>query len=150
MKAQAASAKIRADLERHRHLFDLTRDGLGVALCKAATDGVQYAIAREESPDGTKWADLSPAYAEAKALSHPGNPISLLEGVMDNPREVAGEVVVSAEKATATYGVSDQARQEAIFFQEGNSNQPPRPFWGFTKESEAEARRILDERFKSV
>lgn len=150
MRPEAASAKIRADFARHKRLFDLSNDRLGEALCKAATDGVQYTIAREESPDGAPWPALSPAYEEAKALSHPGNPMALLEGIMINPNEVAGEVIVSGNRAVVTYGVSAQAQEEAIWFQEGDGNQPPRPFWGFTRESVTEVQAILDDRFKQV
>lgn len=146
----ATLGKILDRLDRQRHLFDLDRGDLGQELCKAATDGVQYAIAREEDPDGVAWAPLSDAYREAKEFSHPGNPIAVLEGAMADPREVAGTVEVSRDEAAVTYGVSDQARQEATWFQEGNANQPPRPFWGLTADAKAESRRILDERFSTA
>jgi hypothetical protein len=142
--------KIMADLERHRHLFDLDRDGLGADLCKAATDGVQYAIAREEAPDGARWPDLSGPYEERKRFTHPGNPMAVMEGTMADPKEVAGEVEVTRDRATVTYGRTERARQEAAWFQEGDGNQPPRPFWGFTSESLAEVRKILDERFREA
>jgi hypothetical protein len=48
----ASLSKIQADINRHRHLFDLDRDDPGRKLCKAATDGVQECIANETSPDG--------------------------------------------------------------------------------------------------
>jgi hypothetical protein len=146
----AIPAKILQDMERHRKLFDLSEGNLGRDLCKAATDGVQACIAGEHAPDGTPWAALSEKYAEWKSFQFPGNPISLLHGTMDDPHEVAGIVDVADSWAEVTYGRSDQARQEAMWFQEGNSHQPPRPFWGFTAESLKAVREILDARFKTA
>lgn len=145
-----ASAKLKAALERHKHLFDLDRDGLGPDLCKAATDGVQACLAGEHSPDGSPWAPLSDRYDEWKSFQYPGNPISLLHGIMDDPRQVAGEVQATARRAVVTYGTSDRARQEAAWFSEGNAHQPPRPFWGFTDASLAEARQILTDRLRTA
>lgn len=141
-------ARIRADLERHRHLLDLDRDRLGLDLCSAATAGCQECIAGQHAPDGTPWAPLSDAYDEWKSFAYPGNPISLLHGTMDNPREVAGEVEVAARRAAVTYGISERAREEAGWFQEGNAHQPGRPFWGFTADSLAEVARILTDRLR--
>ena len=146
----AALAKIRADMARHRHLFDLDRDGLGKSLCKAATDGVQECIAGEHDPDGEGWEYLSPKYEEWKEFTHPGLQISLLYGVMDNPREVAGEVQVSPEKATVTYGITEAAKEQASWFQEGNAHQPARRFWGLTPDSIEESKALLDRRFKEA
>jgi hypothetical protein len=150
MNRTSALAKIRADIERHRHLFDLDRDELGKKLCKAATDGVQQCIAEEREPDGASWAPLSQKYEEWKSFQFPGQPIAVLYQHMADPKEVAGEVVVQANQAVVTYGVSALAKQEASFFQEGNAHQPPRRFWGFTKESTAEARALLDARFATA
>lgn len=150
MRAAAAMAKILADTNRHRHLFAMDRDNLGHDLCKAATDGVQECIAGEHDPDGNAWAPLSPKYEEQKAFEYPGQPMAVLHQVMANPHEVAGEVVVSADRATVTYGISEQARQEAEWFQEGNAHQPARRFWGFTGASLKEVRSILDKRFSTV
>lgn len=150
MNAAAAMAKIQADVDRHRHLFDLDRDNLGNDLCKAATDGVQANIADERSPDGSPWAPLSAAYDEWKSFQFPGEPMAVLHQVLANPHEVAGEVAVAAERATVTYGVSGRARQEAAWFQEGNAHQPPRRFWGFNDGSLATVRAILDARFATA
>lgn len=148
----AVMIAIQADLDRHRHPFDMTRDNLGQDLCKAATDGCQECIAREESPDGSPWAPLSKDYAEWKAFHYPGSPIGVVHLVMANPREVAGEVIATPNKAEVTYGVSGQAKQEASWFQEGDPahNRPPRRFWGFTRDSLATVRVILDRRFATA
>jgi hypothetical protein len=145
-----AMAKFHADIDRHRHLFDLDRNNLGQDLCKAATDGVQATIAAEESPDGTHWDKLSPAYEDWKSYQFPGEPIAVLYQVMANPHEVAGEVVVTTLEATVTYGITEQARREAQWFQEGDADQPPRPFWGLTTAGVADSKKILDARFATI
>lgn len=150
MRPALAMAQIRRDLDRHRKLLDLRVNSLGEDLCKAATDGVQRSIAAEQSPDGNAWPALSEKYEERKSFDFPGNPMAVLRGTMANPREVAGEVVVTEGSAEVTFGTSAEARQEASWFQEGDSDQPPRPFWGFTPDSEAEARAILDKRFSTL
>lgn len=137
-------------LERHRHLFDLDRDKLGEDLCKAATDGAQECIAGEYSPSGEGWEYLSPEYEEWKEFAYPGHPMALLHGVMANPRQVAGELdPPDRTRAIVTYGITEQARDEAAWFQRGNAHQPPRPFWGFTEDSREAARKILEARLKS-
>ena len=145
-----AMAKIKADLERHKKLFDLSVDHLGRDLCKAATDGAQECIADEKAPDGSAWPPLSEAYDEWKSFHYSGRPMGVLHQVMANPHEVAGEVEVSAERATVTYGVSEQAKAEASWFQEGDQHRPPRRFWGFTDASLSRAREILDARFEGL
>jgi hypothetical protein len=146
-----ALEKIRADLERHRRLFNLDRGGLGAALCKAATDGVQECIAGEHSPEGAAWPALSERYEQWKSFEFPGQPMGVLYQHMADPHEVAGEVEVTATRAMVTYGRTDQARAEAVFFQDPEgSNQPPRKFWGFTDESLKEVRKLLDDRFKEA
>jgi hypothetical protein len=146
----AAFVKIKADLERHRHLFDLDRDRLGEDLCSAATAGVQECIAGQHAPDGTPWDKLSPAYDEWKSFQFPGEPIAVLYKHMADPHEVAGEVEVAALRAVVTYGISDRAKQEIVWFSEGDADQPPRPFWGFTAASLAEAGKILADRLATA
>lgn len=144
-------AKIVDILERHRRLFDLREGGLGADLCKAATDGVQATIAAEADPDGTPWPVLSEKYAEYKSFQFPGEPIAVLHKVMADPHEVAGELDITIDRATATYGRTDRARAEASWFQDpANPNQPPRKFWGFTAQSVKAATDILDARFNTV
>ena len=144
--------RIKAILDRHRTLFDLQVDGLGQELCAAATDGVQACIAGEHAPDGTPWTPLSEAYEEWKSYQFPGQQMAVLYGLMADPREVAGEIDVSPERAVVTYGTSEEARQQAVWFQEGSGRpghgSPPRPFWGFTDESLARVRAILEKRLK--
>jgi Phage virion morphogenesis family len=147
-------ARMKATLDRHRKLFDLTQDNLGQRLCKAATDGVQACIAGQHEPDGTPWQPLSEHYEEWKAFHYPGLDMGVLHQHMANPHEVAGEVEVYAARAVVTYGISEQARQEAVWFQEGSGRpghgQPARRFWGFTADSLEAVKAILGDRLKSA
>jgi hypothetical protein len=144
--------RVRATLDRHRKLFDLTRDDLGKALCKAATDGVHENIAGEHAPDGTPWDKLSAGYAEWKSFHYPGQAMGVLHGTMANPREVAGRPDVATDRAEVTYGVTERARKEYAWFSEGDpaANRPARPSWGFTAASLAEVGKILDARFATA
>jgi hypothetical protein len=134
-------ARVVADLERHKDLFNLERDGLGKALCKAATDGVQRTIEGQQTPDGARWPELDPAYDAWKSDHFPGKPMAVLHEIMAQPDQVAGDVAVSAGQAIVTYGTDEQARQEATWFQER------RLFWGFTESSLTEVKSLLDARF---
>ena len=145
--------KILADLRRHAAAFDLGADKLGESLCAAFTDGVQASIAAGEAPDGTRWDDLSDAYAARKAVTHPGKPIGVAEGVMSDPAEVAGDVIVlGADAAMVTYGMTEEAREEAAAFQQGDParNRPARPFWGWTPASEQAVAALLAARLKKI
>jgi hypothetical protein len=152
----AALEKIRADMERHRKLFDLSRDNLGRDLCKAATDGVQENIANQVDPKGAPWPSLTFGYSQWKAEEYPGRPMGVLEGLMSDPDEVAGELDISENQASVTYGKTEQARTEAEWFQEGKKakdgtmHQPPRPFWGFNEGSLKKVAEILDDRFRDA
>jgi hypothetical protein len=136
-------ASVKAAIERHRRIFDLAENNLGRDFCKAATDGVQANIAGEHDPDGNPWPPLSPDYDEWKSFMYPGQPMGVLHQVMANPHEVAGEVEVTPELATVTYGISEQAREEAAAFQ------ARRKFWGLTEDSRKASKAILDERFRN-
>lgn len=146
----AALAKIQGDIARHRVLFNLVRDGLGKSLCSTATDGIQACIDGHHEPDGTPWLDLSPDYEEWKSFHYPGQPIGKLHDLMSDPAEVAGDVIVFDDEALVTYGITQQARDEAEWFQKGHGTQPPRPFWGFTEASLGEVRNLLDARFATA
>ena len=146
------AARILADLKHHAICFDFTRDNLGEDLCKATTDAIAANFAAEQTPDGTPWADLSPGYAQYKAKNHPGSPIGVREGLLGDPDQIAGDVIVFADVAMVTYGTDDDARVEAAAFQQGdpNGNRPPRPFWGFTAGGIDAAGKILVARFRKV
>lgn len=132
---------IHRDIIGHRDMFDLRRDGLGRELCGITTDGIKDTIDAQQTPDGAPWAPLSEAYATWKSRKFPGQPMAVLHHLMIDPAEVEGIIEVNRSEASVLYGVSEQARQEAEWFQEGGPNQPPREFWGIN----ADALQLVDE-----
>ena len=141
-------ARILADLERHRTIFDLDNDRLGEELMDLDVVHIIVQMAAERDPDGTQWPELSDAYAKWKAGVSPSNPISYLYGLMDDPEQLMGERSVSADEATMTYGVTEDARQEAVWFQDPqNGSQPERPFYAQTAAGIAAKDELLDRRF---
>jgi hypothetical protein len=51
---------------------------------------------------------------------------------MKDPAQLLGELQGSDREVIQTYGISDEAKDHAVWFQEGNEpNQPPRPFYDF-------------------
>ena len=147
------AARILAAVRRHGEAFDFTDGGLGEELCAAFTAGVAVSITAEQAPDGTPWDDLSATYAEWKGRKFPGKTMGELHGLMADPVQIAGDVIVlSPTAAFVTYGTDEAARAEAAAFQQGDPtrNRPPRPFWGFTKDSKAAVDAILADRHKQA
>ena len=145
------ATRILAALKRHATAFDLTQGKLGESLCKAFTDGVQASIEAGETPDGSTWPELSAEYAQWKARHFPGQPIGKAHGAMADPEQVAGDVIVfGPEAAFVTYGTTEEAREEAAAFQEGDGHQPARPFWGFTAASQQAVGALLEARFRKI
>lgn len=142
--------RILKSLARHRTFLDFTDENSGRDLCKIATDGVQETIASQTTPDGAAWPKLSDSYEAWKSRHFPGQPMAVLHGIMADPVQVAGYVETTADRATTQYGVSQEARDEASWFQEGDpaQNRPPRRFWGFTPNSIDGTRSYLSDRFK--
>jgi len=124
------------DLDRHVDAMRLDRGELATDLMDIAVEEMKASMARQEDPDGNAWADLSESYAKQKARTHPGRPISELEGLMSSDDEMNGFRIVGEASASLTYGNSPEAKAEAEWFQDpANDNQPPRVFWGLTKEA---------------
>lgn len=128
---------ILAKLGEIGHALDLDRDDLGPELMDIAAEEVAAAMDRQEDPDGSPWAPLAPRTAAA----HHGQPIGERTGLMKSPDQLAGERHVSAESAEMTYGITPAAKVEAIKFTFGGlvtgTNQPPRPFYGLTRQAVA-------------
>lgn len=136
-------AKAQDDVRRMRDLFDLTKDDLGRTLCEIATDGVMDNMQDETDPDGNRWPDLSEGYAKWKSAQFPGQPMAVLHHLLADPAQVKGILAITRNEASVTYGVSEEARQEAGWFIEGDPdrNRPPRDFWGITRP----AMQLIDE-----
>lgn len=134
-------------------MFDLTKHNLGVVALQIAAQGVEGCFALECDPSGIKWAALSPGYEAWKQTTVGSQPIGRLYGVMSDPAQIMGVTVVYPQRAGMTYGISDEARIEAVKFQEGGvvtgTSQPRREFYGFTTIAVAQADAHFDAHFYS-
>lgn len=144
--------RIMRKLKTHALFLDFRHQNLGDDLCGAFTDGTMRSILAEESASGAGWPALSPKYEEWKSRRFPGQQMGHLYGLMTDPAQIRGEIEVHRDSAQTTYGITEEARNEAAWFQRGDAgqNRPPRPFWGFTPSSRAAVRRILATRFRRM
>lgn len=139
--------RIRDDLRRMALIFDFTRGHLGEKLLDLVVDGIERAADNESDPDGTPWAALSPDYAKWKARVHPGKGIGHRDELMLSRAELEGVRRIDPASAEMEYGITNAARDEAGFFQDGSGNRPPRPFYGISQDAAAEIGQWLDDRF---
>jgi hypothetical protein len=146
----AASAAILRDLKLHEHLFDLTRDDLGEQLLDIAGEAMLRNLDAELDADGAPLAPLSEGYGQWKAKAAPGRPIGELYGELKDPANFEGERRITPEVAISVFGVTQEARDEAAAFIEGNDRQPPRNFHGLTIEALQLSDEALDRRFAEV
>jgi hypothetical protein len=124
------------ELQLMENPFDFTRGGLGQAIIDAGIIGIIDNTWDELEPDGTPWAPLSQGYAAWKNSVRPGQRIGRLWDVMLAIPEIMGVQTILPARMVHQFGVTDQAKLEALKFQEGGlvtgTNQPPRPFFGIT------------------
>jgi hypothetical protein len=120
-------------LERHKTFGDLSAENFGADLCEIATDGCAESLANQVDPTGKSLPALSDRWVKRKGHST----IGVWLGLMSDPVQMAGEVEVTRDSATVTYGVTEDARAEADWFTKGDPkhHRPPRPFWGLTIQS---------------
>ena len=146
--------KIVAELRDAEHAFDLDRNGIGTAIMAHAVDGIMWNMIQELDPDGLPWDDLSPSYEAWKKTVAPGKPIGVLHGLMRTMDQLAGVQLVTTNFASMTYGTDPVARVEATKFQEGGivtgTAQPPRPFYGLTREALDDIDAEFDARFTTA
>ena len=143
-------ALVLADLARHQQCFDLTVDGLGERLAEAFAVGVFAYMDAETDPENNAWIPLSERYAEWKSAHFPGLPMSHLYGLMKTPEQIKGTLDIRPDGMAQSYGTDEKARQEAVWFQEGNERQPARRFYDFNEQAEHLIADVLDERFDAV
>lgn len=146
----AALASILADLERHKTIFDLDKHGLAEKLMDATAEQILRDMKAETDPDGNPWPALSEAYTEYKAKVAPGQPMSVLFGYMRTIEQLKGSRRIAAREAVMVYGVDEKARQLAEWFTQGNSRQPPRPFFAISAECEARLDQICREHLEGL
>lgn len=128
-------------LESHKTAFNL-RGELGGELLRVAVDGVYETFNREETPSGSKWAELTYKYKTWKEENYPGQQINVLTGDMaaglegvretadDFARYVAGQTEFQREKIHFSHYPEDERRF-------------PRKFVGLTDDSVDKSRDLL-------
>lgn len=135
------------DLKRHGDVFapaDVADD-----LFDIAADAILRQMDREQDPDGGDWPPLSADYEVAKQRIAPGKPMAVLYGHMKTIEQIKGQRYIGQDEARMAYGVDDLAKDLAEWFQEGNDNQPPRPFYAVGDEGVQLMDDYLGRRFAS-
>lgn len=140
-------ASIISHIQQHPSVLDFDRKGLGEALVEITARAIYDAMSQECSPKGQAWAPLSEAYDEWKQRHFPGRPMAVLLGHMKQLPQLVGLCRITAHEIVQTYGVDETARSLAAWFQEGNSRQPPRPFYQFGDVARALLTAKLDDVF---
>jgi hypothetical protein len=143
-------AAIAADFERFKTLFDFTRNDLGKEVAELIAAGIFEYMDAQVDPSNIPWVPLSDKYAEWKAKRFPGEKMSELYLRMKAPDQLKGEVEITTHRVAQTYGLDDEARQEAVWFQEGNDRQPGRRFYEFNDLVLNELAALFDRHFDSV
>jgi hypothetical protein len=143
-------AAVVGDLAAIKSALDLTHDGLGGKAAEATAAAVFEYMEVQVDPDNNPWVGLSDAYAERKARLAPGAPMAEFLGrVMKDPDQLRGELDISPDRMEQTYGLTDQARNEAAWFQEGDParNRPAREFYAFNDLATVYLADLFDDRW---
>jgi hypothetical protein len=141
------AAAVVADIERMRDAFDFTKNGLDLAVAGASARGIDEQMDSQADPDGTPWEPLSERYDRWKQLTVGGLPMAELFHVMKTIEQLTGSLEVSRDRMVQTYGVTEEARQEAYWFQDPQGDQPPRRFYELNAAAIDHVTQVLDDRF---
>lgn len=142
-------AAIVADLERFKSLFDFTQRDLANQCAETIAAGIFEYMDAQVGPDNAPWIALSEKYVEWKAKAAPGEPMAVLYRLMKDPTQLYGTLATTAHRLVQTYGTSEEAQQQACWFQEGNDHQPARPFYALNDLVLITLATILDAHFSS-
>lgn len=125
------SAPIIADLERHKQGFDFTQDELAQRVSVVTAAAIYSYMDAQVDADNAPWIALADGYARWKERHFPGQPIGVLTGHMKALAQLLGELEITPHLLKQTYGIDEQARLLAEWFQEGydDQNRPPRSFY---------------------
>lgn len=119
------------DIRGMPHIFDLDRNNLGDRVAVAAANGIMATMDLELDPDLIPWPSLDPLYEQWKAQHYPGQPIAVLLAYMKDLSQLIGTTITWPTLMRQDYGIDENARLLAEFFQDPPSmrNQPPRKFY---------------------
>ena len=142
------AAQIRADLDRHAGLFQLDQGGLGDDALDLAVNGVKDHFDQQVDPDGVPWPALSTDYSRWKQRHYPGEPMGVLERIM-RP-EIDGSRAIGPDSAEWTNGQTEEGKQHATWFQEGDpeQNRPERRFADLNADSIGKSNPLFDHHFE--
>jgi len=144
---------ILAELDRIPRWIDLEK-GMGLQLLDVATFEILESMDSETDPDGIPWAPLSDSYLTWKAEIAPQAAMGVLYGIMKTWDQVAGIRDIWPDLAEMTYGITVEARVEAVKFSEGGivtgTAQPPRPFYALTTATIIRADAIVGNAFDAA
>jgi hypothetical protein len=145
-------ARILADIEQAEHVFDFDRDGLGDQAAETTAAAIFEYMDAEVGPDNNPWLELSDRYKKWKDTHFPGRKIGELHLHMKDPQQLRGTLQISSNEMIQQYGVDEEARLLAEWFQEGHSgqNRPPRPFYDFNDLALAALGELFDHAFATI
>lgn len=134
--------------------LDFTRAGregsLGEQLAGVVVEGIVDRNRAAIDPDGNDWPENQGKYGERK--DRYGLPVGVglyaggrAGGEMVSMEQVQGEVEISPDEVTLSYGTHEEARRKGSWFTRGSDgpgegevsgapNQPPRPFYAMGEE----------------
>jgi hypothetical protein len=121
--------------------LDLTRDGLGADMLGAIAEGItDRTLSDQKTADGQQFEPNRGTYGKRKREK--GLPVGVgLEkgGEMVSLVQVKGTPTIEPDSASMVYGISDAAKEKALWFETGSegpdgqrsgaSNQPAREFY---------------------
>lgn len=110
---------------------------LGAELIDTATVAIeQRSVVKQADPDGNPWAKLKPAYKGWKARHGFSTRINVKTGEMLDPRQIAGQTVVTSNTASMTAGLDAETKTKVAAAEEGGKLRPKRPFMDLGKDGE--------------
>jgi phage gpG-like protein len=142
-------ATILGDIVRHKTVFDLDQNSLGEDLLEIAVEEIERNLYNEVDIEGVPFAPLTAPYATWKERYYPGRPIAELTGAMKEEVQIVGERKITAKNAEMVYGVDQENKQVATFFQEPYQAKPARRFYGLTQDAKRRSTDHLRHHFQT-
>lgn len=135
--------EIERALDGLQRILDLRADKLGRRAMEMIARRIQARSQAELDPTGDRWPENEPRYKARKG----NQPIGELTGRMLSIEEIEGTITVVPDAARMEFGLSEDSRQIAEWFEEGieANNQPPRPFFELSAADEDALEAFIDE-----